>query len=66
MGRNNELTLLKETVRRTVADGRPHLVTVIGSAGVSKSRLTWELERYLDSLPDASGSLVLSCRARLR
>ncbi len=52
VGRDNELTLLKETVRRTVADGRPHLVTVIGSAGVGKSRLTWELEKYLDGLPD--------------
>ena len=35
-----------------MADGRPHLVTVIGSAGVGKSRLTWELEKYLDGLPD--------------
>ena len=52
VGRDNELTLLKETVRRTVAEGRPHLVTVIGSAGVGKSRLTWELEKYLDGLPD--------------
>src|SRR5918992_1241345 len=47
-----ELEPLKETVRRTVAEGRPHLVTVLGSAGVGKSRLTWELEKYLDGLPD--------------
>jgi class 3 adenylate cyclase/tetratricopeptide (TPR) repeat protein len=53
IGRDEELALLKETVRRTVADGRPHLVTAIGSAGVGKSRLTWELEKYLDGLPDA-------------
>lgn len=52
VGRDEELTLLKETVRRTVAEGRPHLVTVLGSAGVGKSRLTWELEKYLDGLPD--------------
>ena len=52
VGRDNELTLLKETVRRTVAEGRPHLVTVIGSAGVGKSRLTWEVEKYLDGLPE--------------
>ncbi|HET9417412.1 MAG TPA: adenylate/guanylate cyclase domain-containing protein [Candidatus Limnocylindria bacterium] len=52
VGRDEELTLLKETVRRTTAEGRPHLVTVLGSAGVGKSRLTWELEKYLDGLPD--------------
>jgi class 3 adenylate cyclase/tetratricopeptide (TPR) repeat protein len=52
IGRDGEMALIKETVRRTVADGRPHLVTVIGSAGVGKSRLTWELEKYLDGLPE--------------
>lgn len=52
VGRDAELALLKETVRRAVADGRPHLVTVVGSAGVGKSRLAWELETYLDGLPD--------------
>ena len=53
VGRDEELTLLKETVRRTATEGRPHLVTVLGSAGVGKSRLTWELEKYLDGLPDS-------------
>jgi len=52
VGRDAEIALLKETVRRTVAEGRPHLVTVIGAAGVGKSRLSWELEKYLDGLPD--------------
>ncbi|MDQ2674608.1 MAG: AAA family ATPase, partial [Chloroflexota bacterium] len=52
VGRDEELTLLKETVRRTASEKRPHLVTVLGSAGVGKSRLTWELEKYLDGLPD--------------
>ena len=52
VGRNAELALLKETVSRAVDDGRPHLVTIMGSAGVGKSRLTWELEKYLDGVPD--------------
>lgn len=52
VGRDEEVGLLKETVRRAVADRRPHLVTVLGAAGVGKSRLTWELEKYLDGLPE--------------
>lgn len=51
IGRDEEIGLLKETVRRTVTEGKPHLVTVLASAGVGKSRLTWELEKYLDGLP---------------
>jgi len=53
IGRQDELGIVKETVRRAVTTGRPQLVTVIGAAGVGKSRLTWELEKYLDGLPDA-------------
>ncbi len=52
IGRDEEIALLKETVRRSAVEARPHLVTVLGSAGVGKSRLTWELEKYLDGLPD--------------
>jgi class 3 adenylate cyclase len=52
IGRDEEIALLKETVHRTAVEGRPHLVTVLGSAGVGKSRLTWELEKYLDGLPE--------------
>jgi class 3 adenylate cyclase/tetratricopeptide (TPR) repeat protein len=52
IGRDEEFALLKETVRRTVAERRPHLVTVLASAGVGKSRLSWELEKYLDGLPE--------------
>jgi class 3 adenylate cyclase/tetratricopeptide (TPR) repeat protein len=52
IGRQDELGRLKETVRRAATSGRPQLVTVVGAAGVGKSRLTWELEKYLDGLPD--------------
>lgn len=52
IGRDEELALIKETVRRATAEGRPHLLTVLGSAGVGKSRLAWELEKYLDGLPE--------------
>ena len=51
VGRDEELAELEEGVRRTAIEGRPRLLTVIGAAGVGKSRLTWELEKYLDGLP---------------
>lgn len=53
VARQSELSLLKDTIHRAVVEDRPHLVTVIGSAGVGKSRLAWELEKYLDGLPDS-------------
>ena len=52
VGRLDELAVLKESVRRAAATGRPRLVTVVGAAGVGKSRLAWELEKYLDGLPE--------------
>ncbi len=53
IGRDEELALLKETVcaRRSPAS-RPHLVTLLGEAGVGKTRLVWELEKYVDGLPE--------------
>jgi class 3 adenylate cyclase len=43
VGREGELELLQATYRRVVAEGRPHLVTVIGDPGVGKTRLIREL-----------------------
>src|SRR4051794_28730981 len=43
IGREEEASLLTSLVERVVREGRPHLVTVIGQAGVGKSRLLREL-----------------------
>ena len=51
VGRDKELELLRQTFHRVESEGRPALVTVLGTAGVGKSRLTYELLRYMDSLP---------------
>jgi class 3 adenylate cyclase len=48
VGREQELELLHATYRRVVAEGRPHLVTVIGDPGVGKTRLVRELWERLD------------------
>jgi adenylate cyclase len=48
VGREQEIAHLQALVERVVADGAPHLVTLIGQAGVGKSRLLHELERRVD------------------
>src|SRR5437763_4625522 len=47
VGRNDELALLQSIYGRMVREGRPHLVTLIGQAGVGKSRLLREYELAL-------------------
>ncbi len=51
VGRDGELALLRQIFHRVDTEGRPALVTVLGTAGVGKSRLAYELLRYLESLP---------------
>ena len=50
VGRDDELQLLKELFHTTVREGKPRLVTLTGVAGIGKSRLLWELEKYLDGV----------------
>ena len=50
VGRDRELRLVKDFFHGTADDGRASLVTVVGVAGIGKSRLAWELEKHLDGL----------------
>ncbi|MDT7573163.1 MAG: hypothetical protein QOE05_3337, partial [Actinomycetota bacterium] len=59
-GRDRELRLVKELFDATIEDGRSRLVLVSGAAGMGKSRLGWEFEKYANSLP----GLVLWHRGR--
>ena len=52
VGRKAELEELIGLYQRAVADRRGRLISVLGIAGIGKSRLTWEFERHLDALPD--------------
>jgi class 3 adenylate cyclase/tetratricopeptide (TPR) repeat protein len=52
IGRDEELTVLKQTLRRVGSEGRPAMVTIVGPAGVGKSRLVAELESYIDGQPE--------------
>ena len=47
VGRGEELRMLESLYGRVVSEGRPHLVTVVGQAGVGKTRLQRELESAL-------------------
>ena len=47
VGRDAELSQLETIFERVHRDAAPHLVTVVGQAGVGKSRLLLELERRL-------------------
>ncbi|HJR19417.1 MAG TPA: AAA family ATPase [Actinomycetota bacterium] len=52
IGRDEEFSLLSSTFHRAQSEGRPALVTVLGPAGVGKSRLALEFHRHLDRSPE--------------
>jgi class 3 adenylate cyclase/tetratricopeptide (TPR) repeat protein len=52
IGRDDESALLLSLFDRVVREGRPHLVTVIGQAGVGKTRLLRELARAIGERPE--------------
>jgi class 3 adenylate cyclase/tetratricopeptide (TPR) repeat protein len=49
-GRDIELRLIKDQFHASVDRRTPRLVVVSGPAGVGKSRLGWEFEKYVDGL----------------
>jgi len=50
VGRDRELRLVKDLFHGTAEEGKAHLLSVVGIAGIGKSRLAWEFEKYLDGL----------------
>ena len=48
------MRLLKELFHATVETHRPRLVVVDGEAGIGKSRLLWEFDKYVDGLSDVT------------
>jgi class 3 adenylate cyclase/tetratricopeptide (TPR) repeat protein len=49
-GRDRELRMIKELFHDSADQGRVHLVSVQGVAGIGKSRLVWEFNKYIDGL----------------
>jgi class 3 adenylate cyclase/tetratricopeptide (TPR) repeat protein len=50
VGRDRELRLVKELFHGSADEQKAHLVSVTGIAGIGKSRLSWEFEKYIDGL----------------
>jgi class 3 adenylate cyclase/tetratricopeptide (TPR) repeat protein len=50
VGREREMRLAKELFHASSEEGKAHLVSVVGVAGVGKTRLSWEFEKYIDGL----------------
>ena len=49
-GRDADLRLVKDLFHSTQESHRPRLVVLDGEAGIGKSRLAWEFEKYVDGL----------------
>jgi class 3 adenylate cyclase/tetratricopeptide (TPR) repeat protein len=52
VGRAEELRALKELLHGVGREQRLRLVAVTGPAGIGKSRLVWELEKYVDGVTE--------------
>ncbi len=52
IGRETELKQLRQALETVIQTQATHMVTVVGDAGVGKSRLLYEFNDWLESLPD--------------
>jgi class 3 adenylate cyclase/tetratricopeptide (TPR) repeat protein len=50
VGRDRELRQIKDLFHVCAEEGRAHLVSVTGIAGIGKSRLAWEFYKYFDGI----------------
>ncbi len=53
VGRDAELRLLKDLFHATSRERRVRLVSITGQAGIGKSRLAWEFQKYVDGVVEA-------------
>src|SRR5918911_1034635 len=51
-GRDAELELIIRRLDASAADGRARLVSVVGEAGMGKSRLAWEFFKHVDGISE--------------
>lgn len=63
IGRHREISLLQDICTAVIEDGERQVITVVGEAGLGKSRLLYEFEHWIDQ--QAGSVLVYRGRARL-
>jgi class 3 adenylate cyclase/tetratricopeptide (TPR) repeat protein len=51
-GRDEELRVVKDLLHSTGRERKPKLASIVGMGGIGKSRLIWELYKYVDGLSD--------------
>jgi class 3 adenylate cyclase len=51
-GRQTEMRMLKDFLHAVGDERRPRVVSVMGQGGIGKSRLAWELLKYIDGLSE--------------
>ena len=52
VGRDGQLRLLKDVLHATSRERRARLVSVVGGAGIGKSRFAWEFHKYIDGITE--------------
>jgi class 3 adenylate cyclase/tetratricopeptide (TPR) repeat protein len=52
VGRSRELGLVKDLLHASIEQRGAHLTSIVGQAGIGKSRLGWELFKYVDGLTE--------------
>jgi class 3 adenylate cyclase/tetratricopeptide (TPR) repeat protein len=53
VGRDRELRQVKELFHACAEEGKAHLVSITGIAGIGKSRLGWEFYKYFDGIVES-------------
>ena len=53
VGRDTEFRLLRDAYHAVARDRRARLVAISGEAGIGKSRLAWEFNKYSDGIAEA-------------
>jgi class 3 adenylate cyclase/tetratricopeptide (TPR) repeat protein len=52
VGRDAELRLVRDLYHATANESRARLISIVGQAGIGKSRLVWEFSKYTDGLAE--------------
>ncbi|MGZ4127026.1 MAG: adenylate/guanylate cyclase domain-containing protein [Actinomycetota bacterium] len=52
VGRDRQLRMVKDLFHASADEHAAHAISIIGIAGIGKSRLAWEFEKYIDGLLD--------------